>query len=35
MEGEAWFVKLKIADKAELEKLMSGGDYKSYLETLD
>jgi len=34
-EGEAWFVKLKIADKSELDKLMSAGDYKSYLESLD
>lgn len=34
-EGEAWFVKLKIADKGELDKLMSAEDYKSYLESLD
>ncbi|MFP3921243.1 MAG: glycine cleavage system protein GcvH [Dichotomicrobium sp.] len=34
-EGEAWFVKLKIADKGELDKLMSAADYKSYLESLD
>jgi glycine cleavage system H protein len=34
-EGEAWFVKLKIADKGELEKLMSADEYKSYLEGLD
>lgn len=34
-EGEAWFVKLKITDKGELDKLMSADDYKSYLEGLD
>jgi glycine cleavage system H protein len=34
-EGEAWFVKLKIADKGELESLMSADEYKSYLEGLD
>ncbi len=34
-EGQAWFVKLKIADKGELDKLMSAEDYKSYLEGLD
>jgi len=34
-EGEAWFVKLKIADKGELDSLMSAEDYKSYLESLD
>jgi glycine cleavage system H protein len=34
-EGEAWFVKLKITDKGELDKLMNADDYKSYLEGLD
>lgn len=34
-EGAAWFVKLKIADKGELDKLMSVDDYKSYVESLD
>jgi len=34
-EGEAWFVKLKITDKGDLDKLMSADDYKSYLEGLD
>lgn len=34
-EGDAWFVKLTIADKGELDKLMSAADYKSYLESLD
>ena len=34
-EGEAWFVKLKIADAGELTKLMSADDYKSYVESLD
>lgn len=33
-EGAAWFVKVKIAEKAELDKLMSADDYKSYLESL-
>lgn len=34
-EGDAWFVKIKIADKGELDKLMNAEDYKSYLESLD
>jgi len=34
-EGEAWFVKVKIADKTELDNLMSADDYKSYVESLD
>lgn len=34
-EGEAWFVKVKIADKGELDKLMGPDDYKTYLESLD
>lgn len=34
-EGEAWFVKLKIAETGELDKLMSADDYKSYVEGLD
>lgn len=34
-EGDAWFVKVKIADKGELDKLMSADDYKSYVEGLD
>ncbi len=34
-EGDAWFVKLKITDKGELDKLMSADDYKSYVESLD
>ena len=34
-EGTAWFVKLKIAETGELEKLMSAEDYKTYLESLD
>lgn len=34
-EGDAWFVKIKIAEKGELEKLMSADDYKSYVESLD
>jgi len=34
-EGDAWFVKVRIAEKGELEKLMSADDYKSYVESLD
>ena len=33
-EGEGWFVKLKIADAAELSELMDEAAYKSFLETL-
>lgn len=33
-EGRGWFVKLKIADPAELLELMDVHAYKSYLDTL-
>ncbi|MEJ2116675.1 MAG: glycine cleavage system protein GcvH [Alphaproteobacteria bacterium] len=34
-EGEAWFVKIRIADKNELSALMSAEAYADYLETVD
>jgi len=33
-EGKGWFVKLKIADAAELDALMDADAYKAFLETL-
>lgn len=33
-EKDGWFVKLRIADKAELDGLMSEEDYKAYVKTL-
>jgi len=33
--GGGWFVKIKLSDAAELEKLMSEADYKAYLAELD
>ena len=33
-EGAGWFMKLKVANAAEVEELMSEEDYKAYLETL-
>ncbi len=33
-EGDAWFLKIRIADKSELAKLMSRDDYNTFLETL-
>lgn len=32
--GRGWFLKLKIADKTELSKLMDEDAYKAFLETL-
>jgi len=32
--GRGWFVKLQIADKSELSKLMDEDAYKAFLETL-
>lgn len=32
--GEGWFVKLKIANKAELDKLMDEAAYKKFVEGL-
>jgi glycine cleavage system H protein len=34
-EGEAWFIKLRIANARELDALMSADAYKDYLETVD
>jgi len=33
-EGKGWFLKLKLKDPAELEKLMSAEQYKNYVATL-
>ena len=33
-EGKGWFLKLKLKDPAELEKLMSAEQYKDYIATL-
>lgn len=33
-EGKGWFLKLKIADPAELDGLMDEDAYKAFLETL-
>lgn len=33
-EGNGWFLKLKIADKAQFDALMDEAAYKAYLETL-
>jgi glycine cleavage system H protein len=33
-EGDGWFLKLRVADKGEVDGLMSAEDYKAYLETL-
>jgi glycine cleavage system H protein len=33
-EGSGWFLKLKVADAAELEDLMSEEQYKAFLETI-
>ena len=32
--GSGWFLKIKIADKAELDKLMSEADYAEFLKSL-
>jgi glycine cleavage system H protein len=34
-EGAAWFMKITIADKGELEGLMDESAYKTFLESLD
>ncbi len=34
-EGDAWFLKIKIADSGELDKLMDGKAYKKYVDGLD
>jgi glycine cleavage system H protein len=33
-EGKGWFIKLKVADAAEFEQLMTPEQYKEYLETI-
>jgi glycine cleavage system H protein len=33
-EGKGWFLKLKLADPAELDGLMTEAQYKDYLATL-
>jgi len=33
-EGAGWFLKLKVANAAELDELMDDDGYKSFLETL-
>jgi glycine cleavage system H protein len=33
-EGGAWFVKIEIADKGELDGLMDDAAYKAYLDTI-
>jgi glycine cleavage system H protein len=33
--GEAWFVRIAIADEAELDELMDAKAYKEFLKTLD
>jgi glycine cleavage system H protein len=33
-EGKGWFLKLKLGDPAELEKLMTAQQYKDYVATL-
>ena len=33
-EGKGWFLKLKLKDPAELEKLMTAEQYKDYVATL-
>ncbi|NNE21714.1 MAG: glycine cleavage system protein GcvH [Rhizobiales bacterium] len=32
-EGSAWFVKIKLSDKSELEGLMDAAAYKAFVET--
>lgn len=33
-EGGGWFMKLKVASRADVEALMDGDAYKAYLETI-
>ncbi|MGL4728652.1 MAG: glycine cleavage system protein GcvH [Bosea sp. (in: a-proteobacteria)] len=32
--GKGWFLKIKLADKAELDGLMSEADYETYVKSL-
>ena len=34
-EGAAWFFKLQLSDKSELEGLMDAEAYRAFLETID
>lgn len=34
-EGQAWFVKIRIADPHEVESLMTADEYFDYLETVE
>jgi glycine cleavage system H protein len=34
-EGEGWFVKLRIADKSQIDDLMDAAAYKQFVEGLD
>jgi glycine cleavage system H protein len=34
-EGEGWFLKLKVANPAEYEELMTADQYKAFLETIE
>jgi glycine cleavage system H protein len=34
-EGAGWFLKLKVANEAELDELMDEAAYKAFLETLE
>jgi glycine cleavage system H protein len=34
-EGRGWFLKLKVANAAEVEALMSEEQYKAFLETIE
>lgn len=33
-EGDGWFFKIRLADKAELDELMDQAAYQAYLDTL-
>ena len=33
-EGEAWFMKIKLSDKTELESMMDADGYKTFVEGL-
>ncbi|MBV9567194.1 MAG: glycine cleavage system protein H, partial [Hyphomicrobiales bacterium] len=32
--GKGWFLKIKVKDKSEFDKLMSEAEYQDYLKTL-
>ncbi len=33
-EGAGWFMKLKVANRADVDELMDAGAYKAFLETI-